>query len=99
MILIDGRKTGEFSRVFPPVKSKARAEQVTTFDELYKRIQDDIQQVFQVGNKPSDVQPKAGANADGGKSTPVRSGEHRRTKEQGNDPIQQAMEAEVHPAP
>ncbi|MCM1356412.1 MAG: strawberry notch C-terminal domain-containing protein [Staphylococcus sp.] len=86
MILIDGRKTGEFSRVFPPVKSKARAEQVTTFDELYKRIQDDIQQVFQVGNKPSDVQPEAGANADGGKSTPVRSGEHRPDKGTGERP-------------
>ena len=74
MILINGRKTGEFSRVYPPVKSKARAEQVTTFDELYKRVQDDIQQVFQVGHKPTDEKPEGDRAADGGTSTPVRSG-------------------------
>lgn len=84
MILINGRKTGEFSRVYPPVKSKARAEQVTTFDELYKRVQDDIQQVFQMGNKPADVQPEAESTADGGTSTPVRSG--------GNNPNKGARE-------
>lgn len=74
MILIDGRKTGEFKRVYPPVKSKARAEQVTTFDELYKRVQDDIQQIQQVGNKPADVQRDPGTAVDGIESTPVRSG-------------------------
>ena len=77
MILIDGRKTGEFKRVFPPVKEKARAEQVTTFDELYKRVQDDIQQVFQMGHKPTDEKPEAGRAADGGESAPVRSGSDR----------------------
>lgn len=56
MILINGRKGGKFERVYPPVKSKARAEQVTTFDELYKRVQYDIQQILQTGNKPADVQ-------------------------------------------
>ncbi|WP_301904160.1 LPD38 domain-containing protein [uncultured Duncaniella sp.] len=86
MILIDGRKTSEFKRVFPPVKSKARAEQVTTFDELYKRVQDDIQQVFQVGNESADVQPEAGSTADGAKGTPVRSGEHRPDKGTGEQP-------------
>ena len=77
MILINGRKTGEFSRVFPPVKSKARAEQVTTFDELYKRVQDDIQQVFQMGHKPTDEKSEAGSASDGGTGTPVRSGSNR----------------------
>ena len=74
MILIDGRKTGEFKRVFPPVKAKARAEQVTTFDELYKRVQDDIQQIQQVGNRPADVQRETQPTADGKPSAPVRSG-------------------------
>lgn len=36
IILIDGRKTGDMQRVIPPVRAKARAEQVHTFDELYK---------------------------------------------------------------
>lgn len=50
IILINGRKTGSFKRIAPPVKSKARAEQVKTFDELYKRIQDDIQSLQQMGD-------------------------------------------------
>lgn len=50
IILINGRKTGPFKRTAPPVKSKARAEQVKTFDELYKRIQDDIQSLQQMGD-------------------------------------------------
>lgn len=47
IILIDGRKTDVSDNpdkfTFPPVRDKARAEQVRTFDELYKRIEDDIQ--------------------------------------------------------
>lgn len=77
MILIDGRKTGEFQRVFPPVKAKARAEQVTTFDELYKRVQDDIQQIQQVGSQSADVQREPEATTDGTASAPVRSGNNR----------------------
>lgn len=77
MILIDGRKTGEFQRVFPPVKAKARAEQITTFDELYKRVQDDIQQIQQVGSQSSNVQRDPGTAADGTASAPVRSGNNR----------------------
>ncbi len=86
MILINGRKPGEFSRVYPPVKSKARAEQVTTFDELYKRVQDDIQQVFQMGHKPADEKPEGGRSADGGESAPVRSGSNRPDKGAGQRP-------------
>ncbi|WP_290456919.1 LPD38 domain-containing protein [Muribaculum intestinale] len=77
MILIDGRKTGEFQRVYPPVKAKARAEQITTFDELYKRVQDDIQQIQQVGNQSANVQRDPETAADGTASASVRSGNNR----------------------
>ena len=40
IILINGRRLDE--NAFPPVKSKARAETVKDYDELYKRINDDI---------------------------------------------------------
>ena len=68
MILINGRKGGKFERVYPPVKSKARAEQVTTFDGLYKRVQDDIQQIQQVGYKAVDVQREPERPIDRGQS-------------------------------
>ena len=77
MILIDGRKTGDFQRVYPPVKAKARAEQITTFDELYKRVQDDIQQIQQVGRESADVQRQPGTAADGEQGAPVRGGSNR----------------------
>ena len=71
MILINGRKGGKFERVYPPVKSKARAEQVTTFDGLYKRIQDDLQQIQQVGYKAVDVQREPERPLDRGQSERV----------------------------
>lgn len=74
MILIDGRKTGEFQRVYPPVKAKARAEQVTTFEDLYKRVQDDIRQIQQMGHQSVDVQRDPRATTDGTASTSVRNG-------------------------
>ena len=40
IILINGRRLDE--NIFPPVKDKARAETVKDYDELYKRIEDDI---------------------------------------------------------
>jgi hypothetical protein len=40
IILINGRRLNE--NAFPPVKGKARAETVKDYDELYKRIEDDI---------------------------------------------------------
>lgn len=47
IILIDGRKADVPDNpekfTYPPVRDEARAEQVRTFDELYKRIEDDIQ--------------------------------------------------------
>lgn len=50
IILINGRKTGPFKLTAPPVRKKARAEQVKTFDELYNRVQDDIRSIQQMGN-------------------------------------------------
>ena len=86
MILIDGRKTGEFQRVFPPVKAKARAEQVTTFEELYKRVQDDIQQIQQVGDQSADVQREPETATDGTASAPIRSGNDRPNSGAGQRP-------------
>lgn len=40
IILINGRRLNE--NAFPPVKDKARAETVKDYNELYKRIEDDI---------------------------------------------------------
>lgn len=40
IILINGRRLNE--NAFPPVKDKARTETVKDYDELYKRIEDDI---------------------------------------------------------
>ena len=86
MILIDGRKTGEFKRVFPPVKAKARAEQVTTFEELYKRVQDDIQQIQQVGSQSADVQREPETTTDGTASAPIRRGSNRPNSGAGQRP-------------
>jgi len=51
MILINGRKEFE-PNTFAPVQSKARAEQIKTYDELYKRVNDDI---LSDNNKPAGV--------------------------------------------
>lgn len=88
MILIDGRKTGAFQRVYPPVKAKARAEQITTFDELYKRVQDDIHQIQQVGNQSSHVQREAGRTADKVGGTAVRGGNDTTDSGQRRKPVQ-----------
>lgn len=74
MILIDGRKTGPFQRVYPPVQSKARAEQVTTFDELYNRVQNDISNLQQVGDRPSGADERPIEATEGTGGTRVRSG-------------------------
>lgn len=50
IILINGRKTGPFRLIAPPVKSKARAEQINSFEELYNRVQDDIRSLQQMGD-------------------------------------------------
>lgn len=43
IILIDGRRAYDpESKVYPPIQKEARAEAVKDYDELYKRINDDI---------------------------------------------------------
>lgn len=74
IVLIDGRKSGEFQRTFPPVRAKARAEQVTTFDELYKRIQDDVLQIQQMGRESGNVQHESPRAVDGAEGANVRGG-------------------------
>ncbi len=60
IILINGRRYDE--NVYPPVKSKARAEAVKDYDELYKRISDDILQSKRmdssIGSRAGEAQPK-----------------------------------------
>lgn len=78
MILINGRRLNE--NAFPPVKDKARAETVKDYDELYKRIEDDIlrgeRMDSSIGGETRSTQPEldqqgsAGAPEEG-----VRTGE------------------------
>ena len=78
MILINGRRLNE--NAFPPVKDKARAETVKDYDELYKRIEDDIlrgeRMDSSIGEETRSAQPEldqqgaAGAPEEG-----VRTGE------------------------
>ena len=60
IILINGRRLDENS--FPPVKDKARAETVKDYDELYKRIKDDILQGSRmdssIGDRTGEVKPE-----------------------------------------
>ena len=108
MILIDGRRrdaegnvireVNAENRVFPPVKEEARPEAVTTYDELYKRVQDDIlriQQRLDVAARndgghvegdgavnPSDA-PMANPAGDRGGERPVGTGDSSRTPRSG----------------
>lgn len=78
IILINGRRLNE--NAFPPVKDKARAETVKDYDELYKRIEDDIlrgeRMDSSIGEETRSTQPEldqqgaAGAPKEG-----VRAGE------------------------
>lgn len=78
MILINGRRLDE--NVFPPVKDKARAETVKDYDELYKRIEDDIlrgeRMDSSIGGETRSAQPEL--DKQGSTSAPkerVRAGE------------------------
>lgn len=86
IILIAGRKTGAFKRVIPPVKSKARAEQVKTFDELYNRIQDDILQLQQMGSETAGSNGEATAT-DRGTREPYGGTNNRPDAGNGNEPL------------
>lgn len=78
IILINGRRLNE--NAFPPVKDKARAETVKDYDELYKRIEDDIlrseRMDSSIGGETRSAQPKL--DQQGSAGTPkerVRTGE------------------------
>lgn len=62
IILINGRRLDE--NVFPPVKSKARAEAVKDYDELYKRISDDILRGERMGSSIGEEGGKVNAEPD-----------------------------------
>ncbi len=87
IILIDGRKTGEFERAYPPVKSKGRAEQVTTFEELYNRINDDILQLQQVGHH-ADSSNGSASTADGRDSKGNSKADHLADSGSGSESVQ-----------
>ena len=78
IILINGRRLDE--NAFPPVKDKARAEAVKDYDELYKRIEDDIlrgeRMDSSIGGETRSAQPEL--DKQGSADTPkerVRTGE------------------------
>lgn len=80
IILINGRRLNE--NAFPPVKDKARAEAVKDYDELYKRIEDDIlrgeRMDSSIGGETRSAQPEL--DKQGAASTPK---ERVRTRERG----------------
>ena len=78
IILINGRRLNE--NAFPPVKDKARAETVKDYDELYKRIEDDILRGERMDSSIGEEGGKVNAEPDrqGSAGTPkerVRTGE------------------------
>lgn len=80
IILINGRRLNE--NAFPPVKDKARAETVKDYDELYKRIEDDIlrgeRMDSSIGGETRSAQPEL--DKQGATGTPK---ERVRTRERG----------------
>lgn len=86
IILINGRRLDE--NAFPPVKDKARAEAVKDYDELYKRIEDDIlrgeRMDSSIGGETRSTQPEL--DKQGAAGTPkerVRAGERGGSKPDG----------------
>lgn len=86
IILINGRRLNE--NAFPPVKDKARAETVKDYDELYKRIEDDIlrgeRMDSSIGGETRSAQPEL--DKQGSAGTPkkrVRAGERGGSKPDG----------------
>lgn len=86
IILINGRRLNE--NAFPPVKDKARAEAVKDYDELYKRIEDDIlrgeRMDSSIGGETRSAQPKLDKQgATGAPKERVRAGERGGSKPDG----------------
>lgn len=86
IILINGRRLNE--NAFPPVKDKARAETVKDYDELYKRIEDDIlrgeRMDSSIGEETRSTQPELDQQgAAGAPKERVRAGERRGSEPDG----------------
>ena len=86
IILINGRRLNE--NAFPPVKDKARAETVKDYNELYKRIEDDILRGERMDSSIGEEGGKVNAEPDrqGSAGTPkerVRTGERRGSEPDG----------------
>lgn len=86
IILINGRRLNE--NAFPPVKDKARAETVKDYDELYKRIEDDIlrgeRMDSSIGGETRSTQPELDKQgATGTTKERVRAGERGGSKPDG----------------
>lgn len=86
MILINGRRLNE--NAFPPVKDKARAEIVKDYDELYKRIEDDIlrseRMDSSIGGETRSAQPELDKQGStGAPKEGVRAGERGGSKPDG----------------
>lgn len=86
IILINGRRLNE--NAFPPVKDKARAETVKDYDELYKRIEDDIlrgeRMDSSIGGETRSTQPELDKQgATGAHEEGVRTGERGGSKPDG----------------
>lgn len=86
IILINGRRLDE--NVFPPVKDKARAEAVKDYDELYKRIEDDIlrgeRMDSSIGGETRSTQPELDKQGSAGAPKErVRAGERGGSKPDG----------------
>lgn len=62
MILINGRRPADAPVRFAPVIQKARAERVNSYDELYKRVNDDI---LSDSNKSAGVHDTASGESNG----------------------------------
>ena len=87
IILINGRRFDE--NAYPPVKDKARAEAVKSYDELYKRINDDILRSGRMdspvgnggedANAEPDKQGAAGAHEEGLRMGQSRGGKRKAT--------------------
>ena len=86
IILINGRRLNE--NAFPPVKDKARAEAVKDYDELYKRIEDDIlrgeRMDSSIGGETRSAQPELDKQGSAGTHKErVRAGERGGSKPDG----------------
>lgn len=99
IILINGRRNYDPEhKVFPPVEKEARAEAVKDYDELYKRIEDDIlrgeRMDSSIGGETRSTQPEL--DKQGAAGTPkerVRAGERGGSKPDASDGSQRLSDS------